>query len=94
MEKITDFDRGSVPERSRLAADFSPASTVMLHACGSLGVARGDGQTRCSANRRQRLATKTKRADRQQIVTIKFGCRMPLYCEFKIRADHPLAVVA
>ena len=51
-----------------------------------VGVARGDGQPRHRADRRQRLAAKAERADRQQIIAVELRGGVALDREREIGA--------
>ena len=65
----------------------------MLQACGSSAWRVVIVSLRHRADRRQRLAAKSERVDRQQIVAIELGGGVPLDRELKIGARHALAVV-
>ena len=57
------------------------------------GVARGDGEPRHRADRRQRLAAKAERADAQQIVVVEFRGGVAIHRQRQIGVRHAAAVV-
>ncbi len=70
IEQIADLDGRSLPQRGRLHLRFFAGIDGDAPGMRLVGVSRRDGQPRRRADRRQGLAAKAERADRQQIVIV------------------------
>ena len=57
------------------------------------GMARGDAELGHRADRGQRLAAETERADAQQILVVELGGGVSLHRQGKVRVGHAAAVV-
>jgi hypothetical protein len=94
IEQVAHLDPGALAERRglglRLLAAFDRDRPGVR-----LGRMAGDNrQARDRADRGQRLAAETERADREQIIAVELRSGMPLDREHEILAAHALAVVA
>ena len=57
------------------------------------GMARGDAEPGDRANRGQRLAAKSERADLQQVLIVEFGRGMAIHRQREVASGHAAAVV-
>ncbi len=81
------------PSAAGFTSDFSPPSTAILQACGSLLWRVVIDKPRHRADRRQRLAAEAERADVEQVVVGELRGGVALDREREIVARHAGAVV-
>ena len=92
-EEFNDLDARAIARGRRLHRALVAAIDDDRPAVGVVGAARGDGEPRYRADRRQRLAAKAERVDGQEIAARQFRGGVTLHRELQVVARHAGAVI-